>query len=307
MFSRTKVFTTLALALILPMAACDGGTDPSFGSVSLMLTDANESEISQAWVRFTDIYLQGGGAQGDEADPEASRQYLVRGAAEDQEFELTTLAGDVATLVDGAIVPTGHYGQLRVVVADACIVTPDGVFSSSDDYATCGEPTGRINLTSTGTSGWKVLLNGLTVDGSQEIVLLDFVVDESFFRESGGTGNAYTLNPVIKGADLSLSGGFAVTLADPDGLLDGATLDEFSVTMRPAEGDAQTVAFAQDGENAPFLAAFEYEMPGQAYEFTLESPAGLTVTVSPASPATLELASGETGRLDWVITDVTAN
>lgn len=300
MFSRTKGFATLALALTLPVAACDSGTDAEFGSISLMLTDANESEITEAWVTFTDIYLQG---ENGESDPEGSREYLLQDGLE--EHELTSLQGEVAALVEGVTVPTGSYGQLRVVLGDACVVTPDGVYSSSQDYVKCGTPTGQINLTSTGTSGWKVLLNGLVVEGSQEILLLDFVVDESFFRATAGPAGLFTLNPVIKGADISLTGGFVVSIADPDALLpEGRTLDELSVTMQPAEGDAETVVFAYDADAEAFLAAFEYELPGQAYEFTLVTPEGLSVTVAPASPATLELASGQTATLDWIITEV---
>lgn len=303
MFGRTKGFAALALALTLPVAACDSGTDADFGKVSLMLTDANESEITEAWVAFTDIYLQGGDG---EADPEGGREYLLQDGYE--EYELTDLQGAVATMVEGVTVPAGHYGQLRVVVADACAVTPDGVYSSSEDYIACGTPTGVVNLTSTGTSGWKVLLNGLEVQGDQEVVLLDFVVDESFFRETSGSGTHFVLNPVIKGALMELTGGFAVTLDDPDALLpEGRTLDEFGVTMQPAQGDAETVDFVADGEGNPFVAGFDYEMPGQSYEFTLNAPADLTVTVAPASPSTLELASGEVGSLDWVITAVEVN
>jgi hypothetical protein len=299
MISRTKGIAALALALTLPLAACDDGTDAEFGEVSLMLTDANDSEITEAWVTFTDIYLQGGNDDG-EGDPEASREYLLQDGLE--EYELTSLAGEVANLVVGQVVPTGSYGQLRVVLGDACIVTPDGVFSSSESYTKCGTPTGEINLTSTDESGWKVLLNGLVVDGDQEIILLDFLVDESFLMQTGNA-NKYNLYPVIKGADVSMSGGFDVTLADPDGLLpEGRTLDEFSVTMEPAEGDVETVAFVLADE--VFGADFEYEMPGQSYTFTLVAPDDLTVTVAPASPQVVELGSGQTVVIDWVITEV---
>lgn len=297
MTGRTMGIAALALALTLPMAACDDGTDAEFGEVSILLTDANDSEISEAWVTFTDIYLQGENGQ---ADPEGSREYLLEGGLE--EHELTSLAGEVENLVVGQTVAAGSYGQLRVVLGDACIVTPDGVFSSSTEYTKCGTPTGDINLTSTDESGWKVQLNGLTVGGDQEVILLDFLVDESFFRQTGNA-NKYNLFPVIKGADVGLTGGFAVSLADPDGLLpDGTGLDAFSVTMEPAEGDVETVAFVLADE--VYGADFDYELPGQSYTLTLVAPDGLTVTVDPVSPQVVELTSGETVVIEWVITEV---
>jgi hypothetical protein len=300
---RNRLFTVLALALMLPLAACDS-TDAEFGEVSILLTDAPEDEIAEAWVTFTEIYLQGGSEDGP--DDAAGRVYLFGDDPADLplEYELSSLAGEVASVVEGELVPTGSYGQLRIVVGDACIITEAGTVFATDGYGACGEPDGVVNLTSTGTSGWKVLLNGLHVDGDQEILLLDFLLDESFFKKPG-TSNQWVLTPVIKGADVSLSGGFDITLSDPDGLLpEGRTLDEFSVTMAPEEGDEATLAFILDETLGAFLADFEFEMPG-AYTFTLVSPEGLQVTVEPASPTVRELASGQIESIDWVITGVT--
>lgn len=305
MFSRTGGIATLVLGLTIALGACDGGTDTEFGSVSLLLTDANDSGISEAWVTFTDIYLQGSG--GDE-DPMGGREYLLQDGFE--EFELTRLAGEVATLVEGQTIPAGSYGQLRVVLQDACIVTPEGIFATPG-YSRCEdenpeeELVGVVNLTSAGTSGWKVQLNGLQVDGDQEIILLDFLVDQSFFMETAGPANRYNLYPVIKGAEVSITGGFDVTLADPEGLLpEGRALTEFSVTMEPSEGDAEEESFREADEG--YLADFEFERPGLTYTLILNAPSDLTVTVAPASPASRDLASGETLDIEWVITDVVA-
>ena len=303
MFQRMKGLGVLALALTLPLAACDDGNNPEFGTVSLLLTDAADPEITEAWVTFTDIYLQGEG--GDE-DPADGRVYLFED--ELHEFELTELQGEVAELVEGEEIPTGTYGQLRVVLGNACIVTADGsVYSSSESYTQCGTPDGRINLTSADESGWKVLLNGLEVDGGQEVVLLDFMVDQSFFMAAGASGQ-YVLSPVIHGGEVTLTGGFDVSLSDPDDLLTetGFTLADFSVTMTPAEGDAETEAFLDDDEDGLFTADFEFETAGQSYTFLLEGPDGLEWTVEPAAEQTLELDSGETVDIDWVITSAEA-
>ena len=300
MFKRMKGLGVLALALALPLTGCDEASDPELGSVSLLLTDAADPEITEAWVTFTDIYLQGD--SGDE-DPAGGRAYLLEDA--EYEVELTELQGEVAELVEGEEVATGTYGQLRVVLGGACIVTADGhVFSSSEEYTACGASAdGRINLTSADNSGWKVLLNGLQVDGDQEVILLDFLVDESFFKQAGNS-NQYVLTPVIRGANVTLTGGFDVALSDPDDVLDGTgfTPADFNVTMTPAEGDVETEAFLDDDEDGLFTADFDFETAGQEYTFLLEGPDGLEFTVEPAEEQTLDLESGETLDLEWVLT-----
>ncbi len=296
---RTSGLAALAVALILPLAGCDGNTTANdYGTVSLKLTDANGDEIQEAWVTFTDIYLQG---DDGEADPPGTRVYLLEDS--DQEFELTSLAGAVADLATGADVPEGDYGQLRVVLGDACIITGAGVFSSSPDYTKCGEPTGTINMTSTGNSGIKVLLHGLHVTGgTQQILLLDFVVNESFLHETGNP-NRYNLHAVVHAADISVTGGFDITLADPDALLPSPfTPADFSVTMTPAEGDEETAAFTDDDGDQVFEAHFQYEQPGMDYTLTLNGPAGVTFTTEPAAVQTLTLGSAQAQTVAWVIT-----
>ncbi len=300
---RTSEIATLALAMSLPIAACEGNTTATeYGTVSLKLTDGNGPEITEARVTFTDIYLQG---DNGEADPPGTRTYLMEDGNE--EYELTNLQGAVADLVTGAEVPEGDYGQLRIVLGDACIVTSDGVYSSSPEYTACGEPSGTINMTSTQNSGLKVLLHGLhVVGGSQEVLLLDFVVNESFIRQAGNS-NHYNFHGVVHGADISLTGGLtaALVLADTVELPGEMGLGDFSATMIPAEGDSARVLFADNGSGV-YEVNFGYEQPDMSYTLRLNGPDGLVFTSDPAAEQTLTLSSGETGTVSWTVTSATA-
>jgi hypothetical protein len=291
MSSRTKL-AILALALVVPLTACDSGADPAFGSVTILLTDA-PGELSEAWVTITDIYLQG---QAGESDPAATRVYLLQDGEETH--ELLDLANTVVKLVGGEMVPTGRYGQLRVVMSGGCVVADGVVYASSDSYVECGDRHGTLQMPSFAQTGAKVLLHGLTVTGGQNVVVLDFDVARSF--AAGASGN-YVLTPVIHGADLGLTAGVDVTLSAGEvELPEGITLANFSATLTPEEGDASTEAFLEiDGV---FLAAFRYLMPDAGpFEVVLNMPDEANVGVSPASPQVVDPASGQTASIAWVL------
>lgn len=301
MFSRTTGIAALALAFTLPMAACDGGTDAEFGTISILLTDAPGDEVVRAFVTITDIYLQG---QGGEQDPEGSRVYLLEGAEETH--DLLTLAETTAELVVGQEVPTGTYGQLRIVLSGGCIETGDGSVFASAGYDECGAATGSLQMPSMAQSGVKVLLNGLNVDGGQQVLLLDFNVEDSFGRVAGASGQ-WVMTPVIHTSELGLTASVVATLSAPDVELPGTyELGQFSATLDPVESDSSRVSFTDEDEDGTYEARFRFLVPeDEPFEVRLNVPEGLTVTVDPASPASVLPASGETAEVDWVIESAT--
>jgi hypothetical protein len=292
--SRRMKLAALTLALMVPLAACDTSAEPAFGSVSVLLTDA-PGELTEAWVTITDIYLQG---KVGESDPPASRLYLLQDAAETH--ELLSLANTVAELVAGELVPTGTYGQLRLVMSGGCVITKDGAVYASPSYfhENCEDPDGTLQMPSFQQTGAKVLLYGLTVTGAQNVILLDFNVARSF--TAGASGN-YVLTPVIHGAEIGLTVGVDVTLSAGEiELPEGITLADFSAKLTPEDGDASSVAFEET--DGVFRAAFRYLLPENGpFQVELELPDGVNLGVSPASPQLVEPASGQTATIDWVL------
>jgi hypothetical protein len=294
---------TLAAALAFSVAACETGTDPRTGSVSILLTDA-PGEVVEAWVTITDIYLQGqvaGEDEGEEGadDPQGGRVYLLQDA--DETHELLSLANTVEELVSGVEVPVGHYGQLRMVITGGCILTADdAVYASSPDYDLCGERTGTLKMPSYAQSGAKVVLHGFQVTGGEQAIVLDFDVSQSFGRLAGQSG-MWVMNPVIRATQLQSVASIETTLsAGSVTLPDGYALEQFSATLTPAEGDTSRVTFHSAG--GKFRANFEFLAPEQGpFQVRLNAPDGLTVTVSPESPQSVSPAAGESVEIDWVL------
>jgi hypothetical protein len=296
-FGRMKGMAALALLLTLPVAACDdSATDMQFGSVSILLTDASGDEVVEAWVEISDMYLQQ--APGD-VDPVDSRATLLQNAS--QTYELLSLANDVAGLVN-ATAPAGTYGQLRIIIPQACLVTAAGSVYASEGYAQCGTADGLLQMPSYGGSGVKILLNKVDVTAGQENLLLDFDVSQSFGRLAGASG-VWVMDPVIRGARISAAAGVHVTLSRGSvSLPDGYDLGQFSATLLPTAGDSSRVDFTASGSEGSFDVDFEFLLPENGpFDVRLNGPDGLEFEVSPDTPVTVSPVAGETSAVDWVI------
>lgn len=296
---HTMGAAAMALLLTLGLTACDDGTDAEFGTVSVLLTDQAGEQVVEAWVTITDIYLQ---SESGESDPEEARHYLLEDATETH--ELLGLANTAVGLVDEDTVPTGTYGQLRMVISGGCIVTSSGdVYASSPTYDECGtEIDGELNMPSYNQSGLKVLLNGLQVTGDRQVYMLDFNVQDSFGRAAGNSG-MWVMDPVIHGGHIDFTAGVDVTLSAGEVTLpEGFELGQFSATLVPTTGDNSTLDFTDPDDDGIFEASFLFLFPEDGpWDVELNSPEGLTVTVDPASPVTVSPATGETAEVNWTL------
>lgn len=164
--------------------------DAATSSVTVLLTD-DPLDLEHAWVDIQRVYLQGGDANG--------RLVLFEGPT--GWIDLLPLADDVEELVESVEIPSGSFGQLRVVINGAAVETGDGeIFATrGSDPPGEGAVTGTIGCPSCSTSGFKVLLQGrdLSLLEPTEIMVLDFDVEESFVHQAGKSGR-WMLRPVIK-------------------------------------------------------------------------------------------------------------
>lgn len=110
-----------------------------------------------------------------------------------QVYNLLDLTGGVNVLLaDGAVIPSGNLGQIRLILGDDNTVVKDGV-------------TYPLKTPSAQQSGLKLLVNtNLQPDLTYDF-LLDFDVEKSIVVEAGGSGN-YNLNPVIRVSTIINSG-----------------------------------------------------------------------------------------------------
>ena len=298
-------WSAAALALTLPLAACDDAGAGRPGTLSLNLTDA-PGDFSEAWVQIDRIEMVG---QGDETDGGAivlSETSTVH--------DLLSLANDLEVLVADMVVPAGRYSQLRMVISEACIVVEEenqslGVYASSSAFSggddgeggvRCGTPTGNLQMPSYDTSGLKIGMPGgsVEIDGDAKVLLLDFDVHESFGKLAGGSG-MWVMDPNVRAEDISFSASLTVELTEVDG---GSGLDAVGGTLADFEAhldsEAVPVAFTDDDMDGTWTATFHHLMP-DSYEVSVETKDGVTweFTLDPATPQTVTLGSGDSGTV----------
>lgn len=178
-----------------PGATPTGPEAPSTAtsSVTVLLTD-DPADVVNAWVDIRQVYLQGGDAGG--------RQILFEG--ETGYIELLALADDAVSIIESIEIPSGTFGQLRIVLGAAAIELEGGeifVTKGADppEGLTTEDVTGELMCPSCSSSGFKVLLQGrdLSLIDPEELLVVDFSVDESFLKPAGNSGK-WKLRPVIK-------------------------------------------------------------------------------------------------------------
>lgn len=276
----------LILTAAVLAAACGGSN-----KVSVMLTDAT-GPFQAAVVTITEIDLVGSGGVHVLSNTKVTTNLL-------------TLANDAATLVSNAEVPEGNYSELRFVITGAYVDTGSGIYASSPTYE--GLPAGatvagNLQMPSLATSGLKVdMANGsLDVNTDSKVLLVDFDVAQSFGHAAGNSGN-WVMHPVIKGADITVSGdvNVAVSLAAGVTLPAGVTLANFSATLTNADNVTETLALSATG-----TATFKFLLPG-TYSVGLTAPGAATITTSPAIPLSVTVGSGAAANASLTITGAT--
>ena len=297
----------IMLAAVLPLlASCGDSTGPNgTSSLTVMLTDGPGDFVS-AVVTIDSIYLQG-----ENSGTSAGRVWLSQTPVT---TDLLTLSNDVQSLVDNVEVPSGNYAELRFVISGGYVEVDNGdgttsIYASPNyDHLPEGRTAdGTLQMPSYGQSGLKVTFDGGTVNvtGPQEVVLVDFNVAQSFGQVAGGSGG-WVMHPVIRGANMELTGSATVTLA----LADTVTLPEinstqvglgdFTAVLDDGQGNTKEAAFTS--VNGVFTASFPYLMPDSTWMLDVTGPDGLTFTVDPALPIEVTPASGQDGQFDLVIT-----
>lgn len=177
---ETKVRSLALLGAVLFAAACSDATGPQLARVRVELTDAPSDLIAQADVWISQVYLQGGGDDGE------GRVVLFENSEQALHFDLLTLQDGVTADLTGFVdVDAGTYQSLRLVVDSARVTLIEGVtFEDGTDNATLFVPSGS-------QSGIKVTLNDLVIvaEGESVTILVDFDVHDNFvIQGSGGPG-----------------------------------------------------------------------------------------------------------------------
>jgi hypothetical protein len=295
--------TALVAVMLLPLLGCGSGNS----KLTVLLKDA-PGDFKEAVVTIDQVYLQGEGGKLVLSDKKVTTNLL-------------TLANDTATLVRDAIVPEGTYGELRFVVSGAYVRVDNGdgttsIYATSPNYEGLPEGAkvdGALQAPSLGTSGLKVKLDGdkLEVTGEQKVLVVDFDVSQSFGHDAGNL-RKWVMHPVIKGADITLTGSAAVTLALAKGTTlpsvngEQLTLANFNAVLTHSDGTRTVVALADTNADGVFEVTFKFLFPG-TYTLSFEGPEGVTsINVTPAIPFTVNVESGKAGTYAFTLNGAVA-
>lgn len=304
MIRRLMEYALLAVALSLPLTACDGdGTEPQQGTVDVLLTDA-PGDFHSAIVTISSIYFQGEGEDG-------TRFFLVGDANTSANItvDLVDLANDVRELARDKAVPVGTYSQLRIVLSGGCIEVEqsDGstkTFASSG-YTACGAAEGTLQMPSLAQTGIKINLPGgaFEVTGGDQALLVDFDVSQSFGQQAGQSG-LWVMNPVINATNAELTGSATVTLKLGAGvsLPSGVSLTGFQARLSSSEGSVEDLALTDANADGTFEATFRFLFAG-SYSVTFVPPTGITsFSTQPTVPASVTVQSGATATSNFTLT-----
>ncbi len=176
----------LSLLSITFFTSCNDNDDENKTStINVRMTDA-PGDYDAVNVEVLDVMVKTDSNTDDSG-------WVSIGTANPQVYNLLDLTGGVNVLLaNGAVVPSGNLGQIRLILGEDNSIVKDGV-------------TYPLNTPSGQQSGLKLLVNtNLEPDFTYDF-LLDFDVEKSIVVEAGGSGN-FNLSPVIRVSTVANSG-----------------------------------------------------------------------------------------------------
>lgn len=175
----------LFLSTIFSISCNDNDDENRTSTINVRMTDA-PGDYDAVNVEVLDVMVKSDSNTDDNG-------WISIGTVIPQVYNLLDLTGGVNVLLaDGAVIPSGNLGQIRLILGDDNTVEKGGV-------------TYPLKTPSAQQSGLKLLVNtNLQPDFTYDF-LLDFDVEKSIVVEAGGSGN-FNLSPVIRVSSVANSG-----------------------------------------------------------------------------------------------------
>ncbi len=190
------------------LAACGSGTSTAPATMNVRLVDAPSSGYSEVNIDVRTVQIASDGG------------WITLGTP-NRVVNLLALTGGVSdTLVDGATLPAGTYGQMRLVLG------PDNTVKLLDGtVAPLKVPSGQ-------QSGVKLTVRFVVEPGTTSDVYIDFDAHKSVFVHEAGNSGKYILRPTVRAYDRletgSISG--AMTVSGTAAPLPGVVVTAQTVT-----------------------------------------------------------------------------
>ena len=186
-------------ALLLAVAACGSGGNSGNGSMTVHLVDApSDYKAITLNVKSVEIWSQGTG-------------WLTL-ATPNRSVDLLKLHDGVEeVLAQGASLPAGTYGQMRLVL------------NAGNTVTLADESEQPLKVPSGMQSGVKLPVHFEVEPGTTKDVFIDFDAHRSIFLHQAGRSGQYILRPVVRALDRVVTGSVSGKISGADGVtgLDG--------------------------------------------------------------------------------------
>ncbi|HET8732187.1 MAG TPA: DUF4382 domain-containing protein [Anaeromyxobacteraceae bacterium] len=170
------------------LGACGSGTSTTAPTMNVYLVDAPSEGYAQVNVDVQKVEI-------------ASDSGWITLGTPGRVIDLLSLTGGVtATLANGATLPAGHYGQMRLVLG------PNNTVKLLDGTV---EP---LTVPSGQQSGVKLTVNFDVQAGTTYDVYIDFDAHNSIFVHEAGASGKYILRPTVRAYDKLETGSISGTL-----------------------------------------------------------------------------------------------
>lgn len=202
-----------------PMISCSDKDDTqSTSKVTVRMTDA-PGDYDEVNVEVVDVMIKSSSDNGEGG-------WVSLGNINPGIYNLLDLTGGINVMLASNEIPSGHLGQIRLILGEHNTVVKDGVVYP-------------LQTPSAQQSGLKLQVNQTLEPGATYNFLLDFDVAHSVVVEAGGSGN-YNLHPVIR-----------VTTEATSGVIKGTVLP-LQVQVMASVQVAGTTVSAFTNENGVF-------------------------------------------------------
>lgn len=184
-FVKNLIYFSVSLILSFSLFSCgENENDKGTSHVSVSLTDS-PGDYDEVNIEVIDVKIKMSDV--DEEDGWLSIGNITPGI-----FNLLDLTGGVTQILADNDIPSGHIGQIRLILGENNTVVKEGV-----SYP--------LHTPSAQQSGLKLNLNQTLLPDINYHFLIDFDVDKSIVVEAGKSGN-YNLHPVLRVTSEAVSG-----------------------------------------------------------------------------------------------------
>jgi hypothetical protein len=194
---RNAIGCLMATAVMTACSSDDNGPSGT-GTMTVRLTDAPADDFESVTIYVSEVTIKPSETSGSThviTDTKAS-------------YDLLALQNGVTATMGSAVIPTGTYHQVRLLVDSARVVLKAGRTFAD------GSTTAKLNVPSGSQTGIKINFSPpVTVTSGETVLLVDFDVSQSFVFQGPRTHpNSVSFKPVVHATAIDVAASISGTV-----------------------------------------------------------------------------------------------